>query len=90
MLFLISLIKIDLSFGSYDYGKSSLVNNHSRVYKGGGWKDDAYWLSPGARRFLNQDLSAEFIGFRCVLDHMGWESKKLPKKPRSKAKVKRK
>ncbi len=78
------------SFGSYDYGKNSLVNNHSRVYKGGGWKDDAYWLSPGARRFLNQDLSAEFIGFRCVLDHMGWESSKPRKNPRSKAKVKRK
>jgi len=78
------------SFGNYDYGKSSLVNNHTRVYKGGGWKDDAYWLSPGARRFLNQDLAAEFIGFRCVLDHMGFESKKGPKRTRTKAKVKRK
>ena len=64
------------SFGEYSYGRSSLVNNYTRVYKGGGWKDDAYWLSPGARRHLNQDLSAEFIGFRCVLDHMGWESSK--------------
>ena len=78
------------SFGEYSYGRSSLVNNYTRVYKGGGWKDDAYWLSPGARRHLNQDLSAEFIGFRCVLDHMGWESSKDQKRPRSKAKVKRK
>ena len=78
------------SFGEYSYGRSSLVNNYTRVYKGGGWKDDAYWLSPGARRFMNQDLSSEFIGFRCVLDHMGWESKKQPKKPRTKSKVKRK
>ena len=78
------------SFGEYSYGKSSLVNNYTRVYKGGGWKDDAYWLSPGARRFMNQDLSTEFIGFRCVLDHMGWESSKDPKRPRTKSKVKRK
>lgn len=78
------------SFGEYSYGRSSLVNNYTRVYKGGGWKDDAYWLSPGARRHLNQDLSAEFIGFRCVLDHMGWEAKKEQKRPRTKAKVKRK
>ena len=78
------------SFGEYSYGRSSLVNNYTRVYKGGGWKDDAYWLSPGARRYLNQDLSAEFIGFRCVLDHMGWESSKDQKRPRAKAKVKRK
>ena len=78
------------SFGEYSYGKSSLVNNYTRVYKGGGWKDDAYWLSPGARRFMNQDLSTEFIGFRCVLDHMEWESSKDPKKPRTKSKVKRK
>ena len=78
------------SFGEYSYGRSSLVNNYTRVYKGGGWKDDAYWLSPGARRYLNQDLSAEFIGFRCVLDHMGWESSKAQKRPRTKAKVKRK
>ncbi len=78
------------SFGEYSYGKSSLVNNYTRVYKGGGWKDDAYWLSPGARRFLNQDLSTEFIGFRCVLDHMGFEDGKGPKRPRTKAKVKRK
>ena len=66
------------------------MNNYTRVYKGGGWKDDAYWLSPGARRFMNQDLSTEFIGFRCVLDHMGWESSKDQKRTRTKAKVKRK
>ena len=49
-------------FGQYSYGRSSLVNNYTRVYKGGGWKDDAYWLSPGARRFMNQDLATEFNG----------------------------
>jgi len=80
----------DGSFGEYSYGRSSLVNNYTRVYKGGGWKDDAYWLSPGARRFLNQDLATEFIGFRCVLDHMGWESSKNQKRPRTKSKIKRK
>src|SRR5690606_28268298 len=31
----------------YDYGRSSLINNDSRVIKGGSWADRAYWLSPG-------------------------------------------
>ena len=77
-------------FGKYDYGKTSMVNNYTRVYKGGSWKDDAYWLSPGARKFLNQDLGSDFIGFRCVIDHMGFEGAQDAKKPRRKSKVKRK
>jgi len=32
----------------------SLVNDHARVYKGGGWKDRAYWLAPGSRRYLDE------------------------------------
>jgi len=77
-------------FGVYDYGKTSMVNNYARVYKGGSWKDDAYWLSPGTRKFLNQDIGTDFIGFRCVIDHMGFEGSQDGKKPRRKSKVKRK
>lgn len=55
----------------YEYSKSSMVNNTARVYKGGSWKDRAYWLSPGTRRFLDQELSTDFIGFRCAMIRVG-------------------
>lgn len=55
----------------YDYGKTTLINDHVHVYKGGSWTDREYWLNPGARRYLNSFLSAHNIGFRCVLDRMG-------------------
>ena len=35
--------------------KQSLIDDKLRVYKGGSWNDVAYWLSPGTRRFLDQD-----------------------------------
>ena len=55
----------------YDFGSSSLVNNQSRVYKGGGWDDRAYWLVPGTRRFLNENQSSASIGFRCAMTRVG-------------------
>lgn len=55
----------------YEYSKSSMVNNTARVYKGGSWKDRAYWLSPGTRRFLDQELSTDYIGFRCAMIRVG-------------------
>tara|TARA_Y100000739_G_scaffold223323_1_gene226009 strand:- start:35 stop:1159 length:1125 start_codon:yes stop_codon:yes gene_type:complete len=55
----------------YDYGKTTLINDHVHVYKGGSWNDREYWLNPGTRRYLNSFLSANNIGFRCVLDRMG-------------------
>jgi hypothetical protein len=30
----------------YDYGITSLINDHARVYKGGSWRDRAYFMSP--------------------------------------------
>ncbi|MBN8721033.1 SUMF1/EgtB/PvdO family nonheme iron enzyme [Hydrobacter penzbergensis] len=56
---------------SYGYGVTTLVSDKSRVYKGGSWNDRAYWLSPGARRFLEEDLSSNSIGFRCAMSHYG-------------------
>ncbi|MFC2126688.1 gliding motility lipoprotein GldJ [Bacteroidota bacterium] len=50
---------------------SSLIDNRVRVYKGGSWKDIAYWLSPGTRRFLTEDSSAATIGFRCAMIRAG-------------------
>jgi gliding motility-associated lipoprotein GldJ len=50
---------------------NSLINDRTRVYKGGSWLDRAYWLSPGERRFLNQNEAQVDIGFRCAMDQMG-------------------
>ena len=55
----------------YVYGESSLVTDRTRVYKGGSWKDRAYWLNPGTRRYLDQDQSTDAIGFRCAMDRLG-------------------
>ena len=39
----------------YEYGVRSLVSDRARVYKGGSWDDRAWYLSPGARRFMDED-----------------------------------
>ena len=51
--------------------RTSLVNDKSRVYKGGSWKDVAYWMSPGTRRYLSQDSATATIGFRCAMIRAG-------------------
>jgi formylglycine-generating enzyme len=56
---------------NYGYGITSLVNDKARVIKGGSWNDRAYWLSPGARRFMQQDQAASTIGFRCAQTYLG-------------------
>lgn len=50
---------------------ASLISDRSRVYKGGSWKDRSYWLSPGARRFLEEDQSTDDLGFRCAMTRVG-------------------
>jgi gliding motility-associated lipoprotein GldJ len=55
----------------YAYAVSSMINDEARVYKGGSWKDRAYWMSPGTRRFLDQSQSTDYIGFRCVMARVG-------------------
>ena len=52
-------------------GMMSLVNDHARVYKGGSWKDRAYWLAPGSRRFLGEDQAQNDLGFRCAMTRVG-------------------
>ncbi len=56
---------------TYGYGTTSLVNNKSRVIKGGSWNDRPYWLSPGARRYMQQDMASNTVGFRCAMDRVG-------------------
>lgn len=55
---------------------NSLITNTLRVYKGGSWNDVAYWLSPGTRRYLEQDSSTAMIGFRCAMISVGAPGKK--------------
>ena len=59
------------SGASYGYGMTSLVNDKSRVFKGGSWNDRAYWLSPGSRRYLQEDQASSTIGFRCAQTYLG-------------------
>ena len=50
---------------------ASKVSDNSRVYKGGSWKDRAYWLNPSTRRYLDQNKSTNDIGFRCAMTRLG-------------------
>ncbi len=55
----------------YEYGITSLVSDKSRVVKGGSWRDPAFYLSPSARRFMDEDKSTNYIGFRCAMGKLG-------------------
>ncbi len=57
---------------NYDSKNSnSLISDNIRVYKGGSWSDVAYWMSPGTRRFMEQDSSTATVGFRCAMISTG-------------------
>jgi gliding motility-associated lipoprotein GldJ len=47
------------------------ISDHTRVYKGGSWKDRPYWLGPGTRRYLDERKSSNDIGFRCAMTKLG-------------------
>ncbi len=53
----------------------SLVNDNSRVIKGGSFRDRAYWISPANRRYLDQDRSEAWLGFRCAMPRIGTQAK---------------
>ena len=59
------------SLGSIAGAPTSLISDKSRVFKGASWKDRAYYLNPGTRRFLEEDRSLSTIGFRCAMDRIG-------------------
>lgn len=56
--------------------RTTLVDDNSRVYKGGSWKDRAYWLDPAQRRFYPQYMATNDIGFRCVVSKTGAKNNK--------------
>jgi formylglycine-generating enzyme len=56
---------------TYGYGITSLINDETRVIKGGSWNDRAYWLSPGTRRYMQEYQAASTVGFRCAQTYLG-------------------
>ena len=62
--------------------RTSLIGDNVRVYKGGSWKDRAYWLDPATRRYLNQDIATDHVGFRCAMSRVGPKAD-LKKRPRN-------
>jgi gliding motility-associated lipoprotein GldJ len=57
----------------YEYSKSSLITDRARVYKGASWKDPAYYMSPGTRRYMDENEASDAIGFRCAMTRVGGE-----------------
>ena len=58
-------------YATYNSGSATLVDDKARVIKGGSWKDRAYYLTPGSRRFLDQEQSTDWLGFRCAMTRVG-------------------
>ncbi|MGL5113134.1 MAG: gliding motility lipoprotein GldJ [Flavobacterium sp.] len=56
--------------------RTTLINDDVRVYKGGSWRDRAYWLDPAQRRYLPQDMATDYIGFRCAMSSVGAKAQK--------------
>jgi len=63
--------KINKGDGITGEQMTTLVSDRSRVFKGGSWKDRAYWMVPGTRRFLDEKLARADLGFRCAMDRVG-------------------
>ena len=63
--------KLNKGDGSTGNQMTTLVSDRSRVFKGGSWKDRAYWMVPGTRRFLDEKLARADLGFRCAMDRVG-------------------
>ncbi|MEJ2583767.1 MAG: gliding motility lipoprotein GldJ [Robiginitalea sp.] len=64
--------------------RTTLINDEVRVYKGGSWRDRAYWLDPAQRRYLPQYMATDYIGFRCAMSRVGSKSKGKNKTVRGK------
>ena len=63
---------------------STLITDKSRVYKGGSWKDPAYFMTPGTRRYMDEDKSGAHLGFRCAMIRVGSPDGKKIKAPKVK------
>lgn len=65
-----------------DENRTTLIDDNVRVYKGGSWKDRAYWIDPAQRRAFPEYMATSYIGFRCAMSRVGSKSngKKRPRK----------
>ncbi len=72
--------------GKYDKSndRNTLINDEVRVFKGGSWRDRAYWLDPAQRRYMPQYMATDYIGFRCAMSRVGSKSKNKNKTVRTK------
>ncbi len=82
-------ISVNDSAGTMNRGydgqrRTTLISNEARVYKGGSWKDRAYWLDPAQRRFFPQDMATDYIGFRNAMSRVGSKYKGKNKTARQK------
>ncbi|MCM4168454.1 Hercynine oxygenase [Arenibacter antarcticus] len=85
----VSKVQVDSTGGlirAYDKSnnRTTLINDEARVFKGGSWRDRAYWLDPAQRRYMPQYMATDYIGFRCAMSRVGSKSKTKNKTPRSK------
>ncbi|SFO23474.1 protein involved in gliding motility GldJ [Capnocytophaga haemolytica] len=62
--------------------RTSLIDDEVRVYKGGSWRDRAYWIDPAQRRYLPQYIATDYIGFRNAMSRVGSKAKKNHKTPK--------
>ena len=63
--------------------RTTMVSDEVRVYKGGSWRDRAYWLDPSQRRYFPQDMATDYIGFRNAMSRVGSKSKDTNKTARN-------
>ena len=56
---------------AYGTGISTLISDKTRVIKGASWADRAYWLSPGTRRYRDEEDADRTLGFRCAMTRTG-------------------
>lgn len=54
--------------------RTTLIDDKVRVYKGGSWRDRAYWLDPAQRRYYPEHMATDYIGFRNAMSRVGSKS----------------
>lgn len=72
------------SMVQYQSDTTTLVSDKARVIKGGSWRDPAYFLAPGARRYMDEDKASSTVGFRCAMIRVGSPDGKEFKAPKRK------
>jgi formylglycine-generating enzyme len=55
----------------YDATEDDPMSYKRKVIRGGSWKDIGYFLRTDTRHWEYQDSAKSYIGFRCVLPHLG-------------------